>query len=224
MKADMLTWLLVAEIFLLALVFVGVFYFMGGKGKTKEREAVSVLLKKLKKKNNNRKENGPDIEELPAFDEESLELLLDEVHKKETNLYQHVVKIFLQKEAAHLKSLDKHVNSLSEPYWGAIKSLATNEAGTVTVENGNKPSAELQAALNIAVAEKERMAEQLSSALETLDDVSTEYTRMFSSSRDVDDLMESKDIMLELYGKALAKEASSTEDKTPVEYGDMEQI
>jgi len=41
MNSDMLTWLLAAEIIILALVFVGFFYFMSGKGKTKEREAVS---------------------------------------------------------------------------------------------------------------------------------------------------------------------------------------
>ena len=222
MNSDMLTWLLAAEILILALVFVGFFYFMSEKGKTKEREAVSVLLKKLKKKKNNRKDDNIEMAELPAFDEESLELLLDEIHKKETNLYQHVVKIFLQKEAAHLKSLDKHVNSLSEPYWDAIKNLATNEVGAI--EKDGESSAKLQAALNIAVAEKERLSEQLSSALETLDDVSTEYTRMFSSSRDVDDLMESKEIMLELYGHALNNKATDKSDDIPVAYENMEQI
>jgi len=222
MSRDMLTWLLTAEILLLALVFIGFFYVMGGKGKTKEREAVTVLLKKLKKKKNNRKDDNIEITELPAFDEESLELLLDEIHKKETNLYQHVVKIFLQKEAAHLKSLDKHVNSLSEPYWDVIKELAKNEIGAN--DKSDQSSAELQAALSIAVAEKERLSEQLSSALATLDDVSTEYTRMFSSSRDIDDLMESKDIMLELYGHALTNKAADKGDDIPVAYENMEQI
>lgn len=223
MSNTLLTWLLTAEVLVLALAFVSFFYVRGSKAKDVEHKAVSALIKKLNNKWLSRQDEVLEFGELPAIDDDALTILLDDIHKKEASLYQHIVKIFLQKEAAHLKSLDKHVSALSEPYWGVIKGLASQDG---TGLGGNEPDVEVKAALTIALDEKARLSAQLASALETLDDVSAEYTRMFSSSRDIDDLLESKEIMLSFYRQALSADTTKVDDKDdiPVAYERVESI
>lgn len=223
MSNELLTWLLTAEVLVLALVFIGIFYVRGGQSKDTEHKAVSALIKKVKNKRSNREDDVLELGEMSAFDDDSLTNLLDEIHKKEASLYQHIVKIFLQKEAAHLRSLDKHVNSLSEPYWDVIKGLASQEGASL---GDSQSETEMKAALTIALDEKERLSTQLASALETLDDVSTEYAKMFSSSRDVDDLLESKEIMISFYRQSLSVLTDEADDEAdiPVAYERVESI
>ncbi|PCI21038.1 MAG: hypothetical protein COB62_03990 [Piscirickettsiaceae bacterium] len=210
MSTELLTWLLMGEVIVLGVIFVGVVYLLGGKKKKTEHQAVVSLIKTLKNRHKTRTDDFQELTELPAFDEESLQDLLADIHKKETSLYQHIVKIFLQKEAEHLKSIDQHVNSLSEPYWQVIKGLAASDGASIVSDD--QRLAEMKAALNIALGEKERLAGQLSSAIATLDEVSKEYTKLFSSSRDVDELNASKELVLDFYRQAIQEQEMGKTD------------
>tara|TARA_R110002096_G_scaffold246654_12_gene438999 strand:+ start:12520 stop:12885 length:366 start_codon:yes stop_codon:yes gene_type:complete len=121
-----------------------------------------------------------------------------------------------------LALLDAHVNEISVLYLKAIKSAAVHSEAQSS--NALEVS-ELNSQLSIVLDEKERLSQQLSAALKTLDEVSNEYANMFDGSKDKDELIKSKAWMLTYYERSVADDKDLISNKkTSSPFGQMEDL
>ncbi|MBQ0724121.1 MAG: hypothetical protein KBT50_00800 [Cycloclasticus sp.] len=220
MSDDMLIWLLVVEVVLLVAAGLFVVYYLGGRQKKEAHNAIKSLTKKIKKNSEERKGTVADDVAFSAMDEEQKKELLVEIQQTESKLYQHVAKLFLQKDVSDLALLDAHVNEISVPYLKAIKSAAVHSEA----QNSNALEvSELNSQLSTVLDEKERLSQQLGAALKTLDEVSNEYANMFDGSKDKDELIKSKARMLGYYERGVADDLDvASNKKTSSPFGQME--
>jgi len=213
MNSQLLIGILSLEVLILAVLGLLVFLYKGNKKKKNEHNAISRLIKKINKEKSVRQENTEDLNELPTLDKGSLDTLFEEIHKTESNLYKQIVKIFLEKEVSCLTSIDTHIKALSAPYWEALKELSSNSAGSA--DGSNSELEQLRRGIDVAMSEKDRLAGHLGEVLETLDKVSAEYSQMFNNLEDKDELMVSKQKMIDFFLQAIRsqeKDASSLQE------------
>ena len=123
---------------------------------------------------------------------------------KENELYKHVIRAFLNHDIGRLTELDRYVHGLSEPYCQLIADLIEH----LPRQGGGEPSAEAQERVGVAEAiareaqaQAEQINQQLTLALSTLDEVSSEYTKMFNTPKSVEELNESRLRMLQAFGR-----------------------
>ncbi|NJD07399.1 MAG: hypothetical protein FIA97_13010 [Methylococcaceae bacterium] len=143
------------------------------------------------------------IEGLP---EDARRESVNAVAMKENELYRHVIRAFLDRDALKLAELDHYVHGVSEPYCRLIGDLISH-----LKEQPKLPSAEVlawerkmaaaQAEAVESQARAERINHQLSLALDTLDEVSSEYTKMFGETAAAEELQASRKRMLEVFGR-----------------------
>ena len=113
-----------------------------------------------------------------ALSSDVLQETLDAVNHREKELYRHVLQAFLQRDAGKLAQLDQHVRALSEPYTRLIQEVLARplkQPDTLLVEQVQQARAEA----NKAREEAEQIKLKLGNALNTLNNVSSEYAKMF---------------------------------------------
>jgi hypothetical protein len=202
MNADLLTWVLLAEVLFAVFGILGLVFFISkGKKKTTDK-AIQVLVKRIKTNAVTRKEKVNEDEIFSSFDSKLIDELFDEVREKESKMYQHIVKIFLKKEPDDIKTLDVHMDEISAPYWKALKEVV--ERSQLKAEDGADLTA-IRAELELSLNEKDRLSEQLSTALKTLDEVSNEYVNMFEGKKEREELNKSKSRVMDCFHQALQK-------------------
>lgn len=185
-----------AALFLLVVVFT----FFISRRKSKERSAAKDLVNKLKDSESSRKESlGDRLSESCELDPSKIDHVIAEIDGQEKNLYQQIVKMFLGRDAALLAEIDKSVQALSDPFCRLLSEIASSEkvdsAMSSAIETANLEIQRLR-------GESERLSEQLGMAMQTMDEVSSEYSKMFGSSKDSEELDISRKRMLNTYKRA----------------------
>jgi len=180
---------MVEALLALSLVIVLLLFF-ARKKKDKEQIALSALIDKVQdtekikvKKMNELISTHCDLE--PGVINE----LLVEVQTSERNLYQQIIKIFLNRDIQLLGDIDLHIENLAEPY---CKLLSHVSGGGDEVEEK----------IQKLTADNERLSEQLTIAMDTMDEISAEYTRVFSGSQTELELENSSKKMFEIFHSA----------------------
>ena len=118
---------------------------------------------------------------------EMLQQTLEAVSQREKALYRHVLQAFLRRDASKLTDLDHYVRALSEPYTALIQELLARppkETSAQLTERVQQAQADAQKARE----EAEHIKQKLGSALNTLNNVSSEYAKMFHMPDDPDPL------------------------------------
>jgi len=136
------------------------------------------------------------ISEHCELEQGDLDNLLAEVKKNERNLYQQIIRIFLKRDVDLLGKIDQHIDKFSEPY---CKILSHASGG------GGEKEKELEEKLNKLAEENTRLAEQLTIAMNTMDEISDEYTRVFSGTQTELELSNSSKKMFSIFQKAGVK-------------------
>ena len=119
--------------------------------------------------------------------------LLAEVKAGERALFQKIIRIYLNKDAKVLSQIDKQVDKLSDPY---CKALAQSSGGNAEKDKQYEDKFEK------LVLENKRLAEQLTIAMTTMDEISAEYTRVFSGTQTEMELENSRKKMFGIFRKA----------------------
>ena len=127
------------------------------------------------------------------FPVEKRELSMAALATKENELYRHVIRAFLAHDMEKLAELDQYVHGLSEPYCQLITALLEHLPKQQSAENstdGETVEQRLQVAETVALesqAKSEQINHQLTLALSTLDEVSSEYTKIFNEPKTVEE-------------------------------------
>jgi hypothetical protein len=190
-----------ALIALLSLAFG--FFLYKRTTKNKEHKAADNLVAKLKKDEAERGKrmeflikNNCDIE--PA----ALKKLLQEIITCERSLYQQIIQMFLNRDVQLLTEMDEYVHSLSKPYCKALEQKSPRAINQEDLENAVQLAQKKIDKLN---DERTRLADQLQMAMTTMEEISSEYTRMFNGTKNELELNQSCQKMLQVYRAVLDK-------------------
>lgn len=203
------------------MLVIGVAFFMFRR-RVKARKAASQFINHLNKAESSRSEIlGEHISEACDLEQGEIEAVVTEVRICEKTIYQKSIQLFLNRDAEVLNGIDQSVQALSKPFCKVLSEISEQR----------KDDPELVAALEAAQAEvdslridSDRLSKQLSMAMETMDDISSEYANMFSSSREAEELDMSRKRMLNTYRRAEESMAKIFSNQQPAEEASVEEI
>lgn len=125
-----------------------------------------------------------------------IESLLQDVNASERALFQDVIRLFLKRELALLNEIGQRIGELTEPY----QNLLANHGGgspAATADGAQPPNK--QAGLERI---NQQLVRQLDTAMKTIDEMSAEYTRVFSGNQTALELENSSKKMLQIFHDA----------------------
>ncbi len=205
-----------AEAALLLLAVLGLVLHTWLRNQRQERQAAGRLIAQLQRAMPEHGENLQQLlegfEQLPAEHQEDL---IADLLARERRLYQQILNLFLSRDPRRLGHIESHIRALQEPYQQLLQSLPQAPAPAADPE----ALAEARARIRTLEAEVEQLADQLQVALETLDNLSSEYTRMFAPDRSREELEASRRRIMEALkrGEEKLRPPSPEEDDFVIE-------
>lgn len=134
---------------------------------------------------------------------------LQEVSEAERALLQRIIQLFLQRDPALLTEVDQLITNLSDPY---CKLLSGSNGGS----RGSSPGATGGMGADKKVAGLERvnqqLVKQLDTAMQTIDEITAEYTRVFSGNQSSLELENSSKKMQQVFHEAEQRIKSNIAD------------
>jgi len=195
--------------FLLVLL-AGLVYLLWRSRRTNRREQASAgaLVEKVNAEMDARLDHlgGRLFNSLANLSEDARRQSVLAVAVKENELYRHVIRAFLDRDASKLAQLDVYVQGVSEPYLQLIADLiehlqAQARLPEEAVREWEGRLAAAEAAGTEARSKAERINRQLALALNILDEVSSEYAKMFNETTSAEELQNSRSRMLAAFGR-----------------------
>lgn len=166
--------------------------------KKKEHAAAKELINRLEEAEIGRiKKLGQVIQEHCLIDNDKLKEILKEISQCERTLYQQILQVFLRRDVAVLQDIDRYVNKLATPYCQLLQESNSLEGA------GNEAELE-QARERIRRLKQEGalLSEQLQKAMQTMEEISNEYTRVFSGTQSELELSNSSKKMMGIFQQA----------------------
>jgi plasmid stabilization system protein ParE len=141
------------------------------------------------------KKLGAMISDSCDIGEEELKMVLTEILQGERVLYQNIIQMFLNKDITLLREIDQYIDNLSEPY---CKILRQSASVVNTVEDAERLEA-AESRTKQLMQENKKLAEQLTMSMSTMDEISGEYTRVFSGTQTELELENSRQTMMKIF-------------------------
>lgn len=200
----------VTEGLVAAILLIAGFAVIITRRRARERDAAGRFISHVRQAQDGRsKRLEKVISEACDLEPGQLEAVLSEVGSCEKSLYRKVVEIFLNRDAGLLTGIDQNVQALTKPFLSLLSRVADK----------SRKDPEMAAAVEAARAEIERLkqeslrlSKQLSMAMETMDEISSEYSKIFGSSKQAEELDLSRKRMLNTYLRAEERMAKAFGD------------
>ncbi len=135
-----------------------------------------------------------------GLDRELVNAILQEVTDCERNLYQRIIQLFLQRDMTLLNEIDQGIGNLSEPYCRVISKMAATGSDKTASGAGAAAGGDHQAAGLERI--NQQLMRQLDTAMKTIDEITAEYTRVFSGNQTALELENSSKKMLQIFHEA----------------------
>lgn len=219
MQVDSLTFILISELTVGLLIAVIVYLVWIIRRKTRDQVAVRDFIERLKQTETNRAEElNKRLQELSNVSEEQLSEALAEVGIQEKALYKQIIEVFLHRSLDSVVDVDSRVKAIIEPFCKLLADADANNKGVDAsvlddLEKARKLLEEQNARVKQMRFESNQLSEQLNTALETLDEVSSEYSKMFGESKNAEELEVSQKKMLNVFRQAEQKTKQISSNK-----------
>lgn len=122
-------------------------------------------------------------------------VVIQEVSSAERALMRRVVQLFLQRDPGLLNDIDQLIANLSDPYCKILADKITDaepESGDSSRMNSNEKIAGLERI-------NQQIVRQLDTAMQTIDEITAEYTRVFSGNQTALELENSSKKMQQIF-------------------------
>lgn len=129
-----------------------------------------------------------------SLSEAEIETVLQQVSASERALFQDVIRLFLKREMALLQGIEQRIEQLAEPYQNLLANAGPGPHPQVSHEN--EDLAQKQAGLERI---NQQLVRQLDTAMKTIDEMSAEYTRVFSGNQTALELENSSKKMMQIF-------------------------
>lgn len=216
LHVDSLTFVLLSEltIGLLIGVIIALLWVLGRK--SRDQAVVRDFIERLKETEDERiEELKQRLKSLTRASDEQLTLALEEFSLQEKTLYKQVVEVFLHHNMDSVASIDSRVKAITEPFCKLLADAkGVDESVLQDLRKARKLLEEQTGRMKQLRFESNQLAEQLTTALETLDEVSSEYSKMFGESKSAEELEVSQKRILNIFRQAemKAKQISLNKD------------
>ncbi len=195
---DPLVLAFVVEALTLALAVLAAVLWLWHRHRHREHDAARRLVERLRKTLPGQGEElNTVLGEIAALADEQRDEFIEAVLSREKALYRHVLRLFLEQDGRLLSRLEQQVRALTEPYRELLRDLP---GGGNEAEPDPRTDEELRLAreqIRRLESENEELARQLQIAMETIESLSSEYTRMFAPDRTGAELEQSRRRILE---------------------------
>ena len=173
----------------LTLVCVGFFLIARNKRNT-EIQAIDDYITQL---NENASSKNQPLNHLLTnkcgLDRTTVDTALQDITDSEKALLQIIIKLFLQREIGLLSEIDEKISNLSEPYCQLLSKMHPGSA-IASTSISNDQGLEF---IN------QQLVRQLNTAMQTIDDITAEYTRVFSGNQTGLELENSRKKMMQIF-------------------------
>jgi len=182
----------------LLLVVIALYLFSSHKSKD-EQLASNKVIRKLKDSGNIKaKKLSSLVATHVDIEPNELNEILAEMKSSERQLYKHIIQMYLKRDVDALATIDQKIDSFSEPYF---KMLAHSVSDTVDSES----ESEDKKTIDLLVDQNEKLSEQLTLAMGTIDEISAEYSKVFTGQQTELELTNSSKKMLGLFQQTCQK-------------------
>lgn len=124
-----------------------------------------------------------------GLDRKAIDAALQEITESERALFQKVIQLFLEREMDLLGEIEQRIGNLSEPYCSLLTHMASGSTRT-SAEGGNAVGLERV---------NQQLVRQLDTAMKTIDEITSEYTRVFSGNQTALELENSSKKMMQIF-------------------------
>lgn len=188
--------ILMAEALLGLVILVLVLWFMSRRKRGNELASIDAFISQMQEATVLK--NQP-LDQLLSqqcgFNREQVESVLQQVSDSERALFQRIIQMFLLRETAILAEIDQRIGELSDPYCQIIIEMAADRHEQRSGAGAGGAAAEFEHANQL-------LSRQLKTAMQTIDDVTAEYARVFSGQQTALELENGRKKMLETFLRA----------------------
>lgn len=180
--------ILMAEISLLIIVFAISFLLASKRKQNKELHAIHQFINQVEQDVTlNNKPLERLLSDTCGLTPQETDNTLKDINASERALLHNVLQLFLQRELSLLKDIDQSISQLSEPYCKLINTLSIKRRNPNTQDTHNLEQTHQQ------------LKQQLDTALHTIDEITAEYSRVFSGNQTALELENSSKKMLQIF-------------------------
>ncbi len=189
----------VVEALILALAILAALLWLWHRRRHREHDAARRLVDRLGRTLPGQTEElGTVLEEIAALaDDERRAEFIEAVLSREKALYRHILQLFLEQDGRLLSRLEQQVRALIEPYRELLRDLPGGGGDTEPAPQTDEELRLARERIQRLASENEELARQLQIAMETIESLSSEYTRMFAPDRTGAELEQSRRRILE---------------------------
>jgi hypothetical protein len=124
--------------------------------------------------------------------------MLQKLSVHETTLIQRIIQMYLQRDPALLTDIDQLISNINQYYCQLLTQTHPLESNSSQAEANASDTAQEVKTLNLEHV-NELLIKQLDTAMHTIEDMSNEYTRVFSGNQTALELENSSKKMLQLF-------------------------
>lgn len=188
MTIDPLILAFLIEILILAVAVLLAVLWNWHKQQRRDHKAASGVINRLKQAVSGQADDLIAVlDEIASLAEEERTTLAETILAREKALYRQILQLFLERDSHSLLQVEKQISALTEPYRDLLRKLS----GEAPAQAGG----ELRLArerIRRLEGEIGELAKQLQIATETIESLSSEYTRMFAPDRTSEELESSR--------------------------------
>ncbi len=192
---DSVVVILAAEAFAVLLLLVIVLFYLSQNRKGKEMAEIERFIVDLE---DHSFEKGERLQrfigEPCSLSEAEIDTVLQQVSASERALFQDVIRLFLKRELALLQGIEQRIEQLAEPY----QNLVTSAGSAQHAQAGGADAEQVQKQVGLERV-NQQLVRQLDTAMKTIDEMSAEYTRVFSGNQTALELENSSKKMLQIF-------------------------
>lgn len=196
MGFDSAAFILMAEGLVAALLLAGGMFFFGRNRQMREVAAVEQFVNQMAEEEilKNRMLESILIENC-GIGSDKAALVLQEVTSAERALLHRVIQLFLKRDPGLLKEIDQLVVNLSDPYCKLMSDPSAYAGPTSADADADHVHNKLAGLERV----NHQLVRQLDTAMQTIDEITAEYTRVFSGNQTALELENSSKKMLAIY-------------------------
>lgn len=191
MALDSTLIILMLEISVIIILLAVSFLFIAKRKRNKELSAIHNFIDQLEQEFSfNNKPLERLLSDTCGLGPQETETTLKNINASERAVLQNVIQLFLQREISLLKEIDRSISQLSEPYCQLLETLSAAPPATAPKDTQD------------LMRTNQQLKQQLDTALRTIDEITAEYTRVFSGNQTELELENSSKKMLQIFHDA----------------------
>lgn len=188
MALDSALVILLAEALAAIILLAGALFFISRNKRNKEIQAINSFINQMDEQAEfKNKPLNQLLSETCGLNSKEVRATLQNVSDSERALMKKVIQLFLEREMTLLNEIDRCIGDLSEPYCRLLANMTSTPKASISETDQGLERVNQQ------------LVRQLNTAMQTIDEITAEYTRVFSGNQSELELENSSKKMLQIF-------------------------